>query len=63
MILYHQNNVAKYVGNHIWYWPLQPLVQLHMRIGVTPGAAAGILLQLPTDMRGGYNRLSGGFSA
>ncbi len=33
MIIHHQNNVAAFAGNHIWYWPLQPVVQLRARVG------------------------------
>lgn len=39
MIIYHQNNVAGFAGAHVWYWPVQPIVQPHIRISV-----AGALL-------------------
>ena len=44
MIIYHQNNVAGFVGAHVWYWSLQPIVQLHVRISVTSDGAADQLI-------------------
>ncbi len=44
MIIYHQNNVAAFAGNHVWYWPLQPLGQLFHRVGVTPAAGGAVLI-------------------
>lgn len=35
MIIYHQNNIAGFVGKHVWYWSLQPIIQSHIRIAVT----------------------------
>lgn len=61
MIIYHQNNVAAFAGNHVWYWFLQPLVQLHMRIGVSPAAGvANQLILLTRGRHGAMNVLSGG---
>ena len=43
MIIYHQNNVAAFVGAHTYYWPLQPLLYLYVSIalGPTPGGPTG----------------------
>lgn len=37
MIIYHQNNIAAFAGNHIFYFQFQHL--LHSRISITAGAA------------------------
>ena len=44
MIIYHQNNVAGFAGNHVMYWPTQPLVQQHVRIALRVVLVAGEVL-------------------
>lgn len=44
MIIYHKNNVAGFAGNHTWYWPTQPIIQLHTRISKTTAAAPGRIM-------------------
>jgi len=64
VIIYHQNNLAAFAGNIIWYWPLQPLGQVFMRVAVSP--AAGAANQLILSTRGYYgamNTLSGGMGS
>lgn len=39
MIIIHQDNVAAFAGAHIWYWPLNPL--LNRKISVTTAAVLG----------------------
>jgi hypothetical protein len=39
MTIYHQNNIAAFAGNHIFYWVGQPL--FHQRISITSAAAPG----------------------
>ncbi len=39
MIIYHQNNVAAFVGAHTWYWSLNPITK--QRISVTTAAIPG----------------------
>ncbi len=39
MIIYHQNNVAAFVGAHTWYWSLNPITK--QRIAVTTAAVPG----------------------
>jgi hypothetical protein len=64
MIIRHQNNVAGFAGALIRMWSLQPVIQEHQMIAVTPvvGGSTTQLLQIPTAMRGGFNSLQGGFS-
>ena len=55
MIIYHQNNIAAFAGNHIWYWPLNPLIQRHIRIAISPTAGvARLLLINPPGLDGGF---------
>lgn len=42
MIIHHQNNVAAFAGNHVWYWVGQPLFQ--WRISVTTAVGGAVLI-------------------
>jgi hypothetical protein len=43
MIVFHQNNVAAFAGNHVVIWLGQPI--LRQRVSVTSAAAANNLIE------------------
>lgn len=43
MIIYHQNNVAAFAGNHVYYWVGQPIIQAY-RISATSAAPTEVLI-------------------
>jgi len=43
MIIYHQNNIAGFVGAHKWYTPLQTVI--YTRITVTSAAPLNELIE------------------
>ena len=50
MIIYHQNNIAAFAGNHVFYSPLQSF--LLQRVSITSAAAAGGLFLKQPDLTG-----------
>lgn len=42
MIIYHQENVAAFAGNHTWYFQFQPILQ--SRISATSAVPAGAII-------------------
>jgi len=43
MIIHHQNNLAAFKGNHVYYWLPQGLIQ--QRISVTSAAAVNTMIE------------------
>lgn len=57
MIIYHQNNIAAFAGNHVIYWLFQPL---SFRISKTSaGAANNEIEQARSLMRFVHSRIFG----
>ena len=58
MIIYHQNNVAAFAGNHVVYWVGQPL--LGYRISDTSSAGISLVVLDQGMLTGGLGTLLGG---
>lgn len=66
MIIYHQENVAAFAGQQVWYWQFQAVLQ--SRISATTAAAAGRIMSSlvgPGGLaaRGGVAGEGGGLAA
>ena len=67
MIIYHQNNVAAFVGAHIWYFQFQPVLQSRISVTTVAPAAGRIMSSLVAAgglaARGGIAGEGGGLAA
>lgn len=51
MIIHHQNNVATFVGNHVWFSFFGQMF-LHNRVSATSATVAGAIFPHDTDIAG-----------
>ena len=58
MIIYHQNNVAAFAGNHVVYWVGQPL--LRYQINNTSSTKISLVVLDQGMLTGGLGTLLGG---
>ena len=44
MIIYHQNNISAFAGNHAVYWPFQPIIKTRIS-STSAGPSVTIIAQ------------------
>lgn len=57
MIIYHQDNVSAFAGNHTYYWPTQPL--FFQRVSATSAVVDQLIAQARATFRFVFSRVFG----